>query len=122
MLLVVLLTAGAAPLVVATASARVSPAPIVTVSSQALSVRSDAPTSADPVREGGDFAVVPGAPPQPGAKTIPTWHDVFTDPTNGLTYGVDLVGSQDPRSAGAGTTSVPVAIIPVDLSFEASGG
>jgi hypothetical protein len=81
-----------------------------------------ASSSADPVRDGPDFAVVAGALPLPGTKTIPTWRDVFTDPTNGQTYGVDIVGSQDPRSPGAGTTTVPVSIIPVDLSFEANGG
>src|SRR5262249_38347264 len=84
--------------------------------------RADASASADPVRGGPDYAVVPGALPLRGTRTIPTWHDVFTDPTNGLTYGVDLVGRQDPRTADVGTTTIPVAIIPVDLSFQASGG
>jgi hypothetical protein len=77
---------------------------------------------ADPIQESPDFAVVAGALPLPGTKTIPTWRDVFTDLTDGKTYAVDLVGSQDPRTPGAGTTSIPVAIIPVDLSFEANGG
>ncbi len=33
-----------------------------------------------------------------------------------------MVGSEDPRTPGAGTTTIPTEIIPVDLSFEANGG
>jgi hypothetical protein len=81
-----------------------------------------AAATADPISTGPDFAVVPGARPDPATATIPTWRDTFTDPTNGVRYGVDIVGRQDPRTPGAGTTTVKAEIIPVDLSFEANGG
>jgi hypothetical protein len=77
---------------------------------------------ADPIVGGPDFGVVPGVRPQAGTRTIPTWRDTFVDPTNGATYGVDLVGREDPRTPGAGTTTIPTEIIPIDLSFEANGG
>lgn len=82
----------------------------------------EASSAADPISTGPDFAVVSGARPQAGTATIPTWRDVFTDPTNGVRYGVDIVGRQDPRTPGAGTTTVQAEIIPVDLSFEAGDG
>jgi hypothetical protein len=81
-----------------------------------------AAASADPIVVGQDFGVVPGAQPQAATTTIPTWRDTFTDPTDGVTYSVDIVGNEDPRTPGAGTTTIPTEIIPVDLSFDANGG
>lgn len=77
---------------------------------------------ADPISGGPDYGVVAGVRPQAGTPTIPTWRDTFVDPTNGAAYGVDLVGREDPRTPGAGATTIPVEIVPVDLSFEADGG
>ena len=63
-----------------------------------------------------------GATPLATDATIPHWHGEFTDPTNGVRYGYNMVGSQDPRDPAAGTTVVPVDIIPLRLSFERNGG
>lgn len=69
-----------------------------------------------------DFAVVPGAQPQPWTQTIPTWRDTYTDGASGSSYSETIVGSADPRSPGAGTTTIPADVIPIDLSFDANGG
>jgi len=63
-----------------------------------------------------------GATPLATEATIPHWHGQFTDPTTGVSYGYNMVGSEDPRNVGAGTTTIPVDIIPLRLSFEANNG
>ena len=68
---------------------------------------------------GAQFTTLNGANPVSSTKTVPTWHGQFTDPTNGLTYGYNMVGV-DPASNGS--ASVPVDIIPLNISFQASGG
>ena len=68
------------------------------------------------------YTTVGGARPLATDATVPHWHGQFTDPTTGLSYGYNMVGSEDPRNAGAGTTVVPVDVIPLRLSFEANNG
>ena len=68
------------------------------------------------------YTTTGGATPLATDTTIPHWHGQFTDLTNGLTYGYNMVGNEDPRNATAGTTVVPVDIIPLRLSFEANNG
>ncbi|HEY6957918.1 MAG TPA: hypothetical protein VI814_03760 [Candidatus Limnocylindria bacterium] len=68
------------------------------------------------------FTTIGGATPLATDATVPHWHGQFTDPTNGVTYGYNMVGNEDPRDPGAGTTVVPVDIIPLRLSFERNGG
>jgi len=68
------------------------------------------------------FTTMGGATPLATDKTVPHWHSEFTDPTNGVTYGYNMVGSEDPRNADAGTTTVGVDIIPLNFSFAANGG
>src|SRR5205085_12686570 len=68
------------------------------------------------------FTTMGGAAPLATDKTVPHWHGEFTDPTNGVTYGYNMVGSEDPRNANAGTTAVPVDIIPLRLEFTNEGG
>jgi hypothetical protein len=68
------------------------------------------------------FGVVAGSEPTPTQVTVPHWRDTFTDPTNGVTYGANLVGAEDPRTPGAGTTTIQTEIIPINLSFDANGG
>ena len=68
------------------------------------------------------FTTMGGAAPLATDKTVPHWHGQFTDPTNGVTYGYNMVGDEDPRNATAATTTVGVDIIPLDFSFAANGG
>ena len=68
------------------------------------------------------FTTMGGATPLATDRTIPSWHSQFTDPTNGVTYGYNMVGTADPRSGTAGTTTVPVDIIPLNMYFAANGG
>jgi hypothetical protein len=71
--------------------------------------------------QGQDFGTVAGSQPPPGSKTVPTWRDTFTDPTNGQQYSVTMVGGQDPRTPGTGTTTVPADIVPLDFGFTSAG-
>lgn len=82
------------------------------------------PTQLPVIDEAGtpQFTSMGGATPLATDKTVPHWFGQFTDPTNGVTYGYNMVGNEDPRSAGAGTTTVPVDIIPLRLEFSAEGG
>jgi hypothetical protein len=76
-----------------------------------------------PVRNPGapTFTEAAGAAPLATDRTIPHWHGSYTDPTNGVTYGYNMVGNADPRTTN-GTTTVPTDLIPMNLSFAANGG
>jgi hypothetical protein len=50
------------------------------------------------------------------ARTIPHWTFQYTDPTNGVTYPITIVGS-DPN--GGGSTTVHTVIVPLKLNFVA---
>jgi hypothetical protein len=50
------------------------------------------------------------------ARTIPHWSFQYTDPTNGATYPITMVGS-DPRAGGS--TTVHTVIVPLKLNFVA---
>jgi hypothetical protein len=50
------------------------------------------------------------------ATTIPHWTFQYTDPTNGTTYPITMVGS-DPR--GGGSTTVHTVIVPLKMNFVA---
>jgi hypothetical protein len=52
------------------------------------------------------------------ATTIPHWTFQYTDPTNGVTYPITMVGS-DPR--GGGSTTIHTVIVPLKLNFVAAG-
>jgi hypothetical protein len=60
------------------------------------------------------FTAIPGATPLAGARTIPHWSFNATDPSNGQTYQLTMVGA-DP-AAGTSTT-VASEIIPLRLNF-----
>ena len=62
------------------------------------------------------FTTDGGATPLATDKTVPHWHGSFTDPTNGVTYGYNMVGNGDPRTY-TGTTTVPTEIIPLNFTF-----
>ena len=62
-----------------------------------------------------------GATPLTTDRTVPHWHSSFTDPTNGVTYGYNMVGNGNPGTF-AGTTNVPTEIIPLNFVFAANGG
>ncbi|HYR93546.1 MAG TPA: hypothetical protein VEP48_05005 [Methylomirabilota bacterium] len=85
---------------------------------------SPTPPALPVIEEAGSpqFTSIGGAAPLATDKTVPHWHGQFTDPTNGVTYGYNMVGLEDPRNAGAGTTTIPVDIIPLRLEFTAEGG
>jgi len=53
------------------------------------------------------------------ARTIPHFTFRYTDPTNGATYPITMVGS-DPRSGNTSTT-VKTVIVPLKLNFVAAG-
>src|SRR4029078_1961598 len=84
----------------------------------------DGPDNAFSVRDPAiaGYTTMSGASPLATDVTVPHWHGQFQDPINGMTYGYNMVGNEDPRNAGAGTTSVPVDIIPLRLAFEANNG
>ena len=66
---------------------------------------------------GAQFTEAAGATPLATDKTIPHWNGSFTDPTNGTTYGYNMVGV-DPSTNSAST--VPTDIIPVNVVFSAN--
>jgi hypothetical protein len=53
-----------------------------------------------------------------GATTIPHWTFQFTDPTNGVTYPITMVGT-DPRVGGS--TTIHTVLIPLKMNFVAAG-
>ena len=67
------------------------------------------------------FTTEGGVAPQclVNARTIPHFTFQFTDPTNGVTYPITMVGS-DPRSGNVSTT-VKTVIVPLKLNFVAAG-
>jgi hypothetical protein len=67
------------------------------------------------------FATEGGVAPQflANARTIPHFTFSYTDPTNGVTYPITMVGS-DPRSGNVSTT-VKTVIVPLKLNFVAAG-
>ena len=76
--------------------------------------------SAGSVRAGADGAPrfgTAGSVAHPSAQTIPWFGFRYTDPTNGATYPITMVGS-DPR--GLGSTTVPTEIVPLRLHFVAA--
>jgi hypothetical protein len=90
----------------------------------ASTAAADAPDTRFTVRDPdvAGYTAIGGASPLATDVTVPHWHGQFTDPANGVSYGYNMVGAEDPRNAGAGTTVVPVDIIPLRLSFEANNG
>jgi hypothetical protein len=62
---------------------------------------------------------VQGAVPLRTDETIPYWHGQFTDPTNGTTYGYNMVGA-DPATHG--DVTVPVDIVPLNFTFDSANG
>jgi hypothetical protein len=67
------------------------------------------------------FGTVGGVDPQflANARTIPHFTFRYTDPTNGVTYPITMVGS-DPR-AGNTSTTIKTVIIPLKVNFVAAG-
>lgn len=53
------------------------------------------------------------------ARTIPHFTFQYTDPANGVTYPITMVGA-DPRSGNVSTT-IKTVIVPLKLSFVAAG-
>jgi hypothetical protein len=66
------------------------------------------------------FTTQGGVAPQflAGATTVPHWTFQFTDPTNGVTYPITMVGT-DPRIGGS--TTIHTVIIPLKMNFVAAG-
>jgi len=66
------------------------------------------------------FTTQGGVAPQflAGASTVPHWTFQFTDPTNGVTYPITMVGT-DPRVGGP--TTIHTVIIPLKMNFVAAG-
>jgi hypothetical protein len=66
------------------------------------------------------YTTMGGATPLVTDRTVPHWHGEFAK--DGVTYGYNMVGNEDPRSPSAGATVVPVDIIPLRFAFEANNG
>jgi hypothetical protein len=81
-----------------------------------------AASAALPTKDPGtpQFTTVGGAAPLPTEATVPHWHGAFTDPTNGTTYGYNMVGTDPFHSPGSST--IPTDIIPLNISFAANAG
>ena len=62
------------------------------------------------------FTTLGGASPQPSSDTVTHFWDSSLNPTNGVTYGYNMVGA-DPNSCtgSACTTTIPVDITPINL-------
>ncbi len=73
--------------------------------------------SADPAND-ARFGTAGSATPTYGARTIPHWSFNYTDPTNGKSYTMTMVGS-DPRQGGS--TTIKTEIIPLEFDFVAAG-
>ncbi|MGN6333006.1 MAG: hypothetical protein ACTHOD_15370 [Motilibacteraceae bacterium] len=82
-----------------------------------------AASAALPTKDPGapQFTTEGGASPLSTDVTIPHWHGAFTDPTNGTTYGYNMVGT-DPFTKSPGSSTIPTDIIPLNISFQANGG
>jgi hypothetical protein len=65
------------------------------------------------------FTHVGGADPQATDQTVPHWFNTYVDGSNGKTYGYNMVGV---NPALNGTSTVPVDIIPLNISFAVDGG
>jgi hypothetical protein len=65
------------------------------------------------------FGALGGAAPLATDRTIAHWFGSFTDGSNGVTYGYNMVGV-DPATNGSST--IPVDIIPLNISFDAFDG
>jgi hypothetical protein len=83
------------------------------------SVSAAAPNTAKP-DVSPQFTTIGSVAPQflPNALTIPHWTFQYTDPTNGVTYPITMVGS-DPR--GGGSTAIHTVIVPLTMNFVAAG-
>jgi hypothetical protein len=64
------------------------------------------------------FTTMGGVAPSAGARTIPTFTYNATDPTNGVTYPISIVGG---NPADNTTTTIPVVIIPLRMTFDDGG-
>jgi hypothetical protein len=69
-----------------------------------------------------EFTTAGGVDPQflTNATTIPHWSFQYTDPSNGVTYPITMVGS-DPRAGGSTATTVHTVIVPLTMNFVAAG-
>ena len=63
------------------------------------------------------YAVDAGAGDVGTARTVPHWHGSFTDPSNGVTYGFNMVGA-DPSTHQ--DVTIPVDVVPMNFVFEAN--
>jgi hypothetical protein len=92
---------------------------LAAVATTAAGSASAAPTAAKP-DVSARFTTQGSVAPQflANASTIPHWTFQYTDPTNGVSYPITMVGS-DPR--GNGSTAIHTVIIPLKLNFVAGG-
>ena len=67
-----------------------------------------------------NFTTVGGVAPQflQNATTIPHWSFQYTDPTNGATYPITMVGANPSTNS---STNVHTVIIPLKMNFVAAG-
>ena len=97
-------------------------AALATVAASTLGISGASASDARlPVQDpsGPEFTEMGGATPLATDQTVAHWHGQFTDPTNGVTYGYNMVGA-DPATNGSATT--PTDIVPVNIVFSANGG
>jgi hypothetical protein len=90
---------------------------VVTVCTASAAFGGSGPAKADVTPQ---FSTAGSVAPQflQNATTIPHFTFQYTDPTNGVTYPITMVGS-DPR--GGGSSTIHSVIIPLKLNFVAAG-
>lgn len=90
---------------------------LLAILATAVGSASAAPNTAKPDVT-AQFTTLGSVAPQflANAETIPHWTFQYTDPTNGVTYPITIVGS-DPRDGGS--TTVHTVIVPLKLNFVA---
>jgi hypothetical protein len=95
---------------------------ILAVAIAASAAASSAPANLpafDPSNVKPMYTHVGGADPLVTDLTVPHWFNTYVDGSNGKTYGYNMVGVDPATNA---TSTVPVDIIPLNISFAADGG
>jgi hypothetical protein len=95
----------------------------VTTALAAAATASTAPSNAaPPVRPDGsiqaEFKAVGGADVLPATRTVPHWFGQTLDPSNGVTYGYNMVGANPSTcSGGACSTTIQADITPLIVNI-----
>ncbi|MEW1952318.1 hypothetical protein [Terrabacter sp. NPDC080008] len=82
------------------------------------STGSTAPTPISDAQLTARSITIGGASVLPTTRTIPHWHGSMTDPSNGVTYGYNMVGANPHGCTGAACdVTIPVDITPIIVNI-----